>query len=90
MPILKYDTLPFDGQAHFINMVGSAKWRHGSYENTFKALHELTSDFELLDLDRIKTILDKQRGSNKWFRRFGPSGHPKPANDGHLKTGQRE
>jgi hypothetical protein len=21
---------------------------------------------------------------------FDPSGHPKPANDGHLKTGQRE
>jgi len=24
------------------------------------------------------------------FRRRGLSGHPKPANEGHLKTGQRE
>lgn len=72
IPILNYDTLPFDGQARFINAVGSAKWQRGSYENTFKALHELTADFEPLDLDKIKTILDKQkRGDNLFCRCSG-------------------
>jgi adenine-specific DNA-methyltransferase len=71
------------------------KWLCMMYPR-LKLLHELMAEsasiFVSIDdneIHRLRSILDEIFGESNFAAQITLSGHPKPANEGHLKTGQR-
>lgn len=70
IPAERFYSVRVDFQSVFINRFRS--WKHGSYEYSFRALNDITRDYETLNVDTILKIIESEKArAGDSFEAFG-------------------